>query len=74
MRLAISIWQSRSLGLLDDARDLGCQVNADLESFGENPLPLDSFSDVTGTPCLFFSELFLHVANLNVMVGHISFL
>lgn len=49
-------------------------MNADRESFGENSLPFDSFSELTGALCFFFSELFLHLANLSVMVGPINFL
>lgn len=48
-------------------------MNTDPESFG-NSLPFDSFSELRGALCFFFSEFFLHLANLNVVVGHISFL
>lgn len=63
----------RFLGLLEDVHGSSCQMNTDPESFG-NSLPFDSFSELRGALCFFFSEFFLHLANLNVVVGHISFL
>ena len=48
--LAWNIWPSLSLGSVDDAHSVSCQM--DPESFGENSLPFDSFFRFDGCSVL----------------------
>jgi hypothetical protein len=56
--LAINTWQSWSLGLLDDAHSLSCQINANPESFREEFIILWQLLRFDGCSVL-FSDLLL---------------